>query len=244
VAGTSFATPIVSGIAGLIKTVQPSYNGWSMMNAIQSSATPIGSWVSYGKVDAAKALTIGTDTTPPASTGISPANGAKVRGTITVTPVKLTDNWSGIRNVALFVDGVFKGWSARTAPYAVRWNSAGRNGPVKLSLRIYDKAGNVRWLDRWITADNTPPTVKITKAPKSGSKIKGTVKIYYTGYDKYGISRYQLLVNGKVIQTHKTTKYPFTVVASKYPKKSIKVQVRVYDVAGNSRITSTRTYHR
>ena len=126
----------------------------------------------------------------------------------------------------------------------MKWNSAGRNGPVKLSFRIYDKAGNLLWLDRWTTVDNTPPAVKITKAPKNKSKIKGTVKVYYTGSDKYGISRYQLLVNGKVVQTHTTTTSPFTFVASKYPKTNIKVQVRAYDVAGNSRTTSTLVYHR
>jgi hypothetical protein len=242
-AGTSFATPIVSGIAGLIKTAHPSYTGWSMGYALQASATPIGSWVTSGQVDAAKALTVGTDTTAPASTGISPAQDAKLRGTITVTPVKAGDNWSGIRNVTLYVDGVFKGWS-KVAPYGVKWNSAGRNGPVQLSMRIYDKAGNVRVLSRSITADNTAPAVKVKKAPKNKSKIKGTVKIYYTGYDKYGISRYQLLINGKVVNTHKTTKYPFSVVAKKYPKKKIKVQIRAYDVAGNSRTTTALVYHR
>jgi archaellum component FlaF (FlaF/FlaG flagellin family) len=241
--GTSFSAPIVSGIAGLIKTVHPSYTGWSLGYALQASATPIGSWVTYGQVDAAKALTIGTDTTKPTSTGITPLATWKVRGTVTVTPVKLADNYSGIRDVSLFVDGVWKGWS-KAAPYSVKWNSAGRNGPVKLSFRIYDKAGNLLWLDRWTTVDNTPPAVKITKAPKNKSKIKGTVKVYYTGSDKYGISRYQLLVNGKVVQTHTTTKSPFTFVAKKYPKSNIKVQVRAYDVAGNSRTTTTLVYHR
>jgi hypothetical protein len=241
--GTSFSAPIVSGIAGLIKTVHPAYTGWSLGYALQASATPIGSWVTYGQVNAAKALTIGTDTTKPTSTGITPLASWKVRGTVTVTPVKLADNYSGIRDVSLFVDGVWKGWT-KVAPYSVKWNSAGRNGPVKLSFRIYDKAGNLLWLDRWTTVDNTPPAVKITKAPKNKSKIKGTVKVYYTGSDKYGISRYQLLVNGKVVQTHTTTTSPFTFVASKYPKTNIKVQVRAYDVAGNSRTTSTLVYHR
>jgi len=242
-AGTSFSSPIVAGIAGLIETDHPSYTGWSMMNALQSSATPIGSWVTYGQVDAAKALTVGTDTAAPTSTGITPAQNAKLRGTITVTPAKLADNWSGIRDVTLYVDGAWKGWS-KVSPYSVKWNSAGRNGPVKLRMRIYDKAGNVLYLDRTIIADNTAPAVKVTSAPKSGSKIKGTVKVSYTGSDKYGISRYQLLVNGKVVQTHSTTKYPFTFVASKYPKTNIRVQVRAYDVAGNSSTTTARVYHR
>ena len=242
--GTSFSAPLVSGIAALVKTYRPSYTGWSLMYAIESSTTNIGTWVTHGKVDAAKALTIGTDTTKPTSSGISPtATYAKVRGTVTITPVGLKDNYSGIRKVELFVDGVWKTWT-KTAPYSVKWNSAGRYGNVHLRLRIYDKAGNLLYLDRTVVADNVAPTVKVTKAPKSGSKIKGTVKVYYTGSDKYGIKYYQLLVNGKVIQQHQTTKVPFTVVASKYPKTKIKVQLRVYDLAGNSKTTSALSYHR
>jgi archaellum component FlaF (FlaF/FlaG flagellin family) len=111
-------------------------------------------------------------------------------------------------------------------------------------MRLYDKAGNLTVIGRWVIADNTAPAVRITKAPANKSKIKGTVKIYYTGSDKYGISRYQLLVNGKAVQTHQTTANPFTFVASKYPKTNIKVQVRAYDLAGNVRTTSTLVYHR
>jgi subtilisin family serine protease/archaellum component FlaF (FlaF/FlaG flagellin family) len=242
-AGTSFSAPIVSGIAGLLKTVKPSYSGWSLGNAIQASSTPIGSWVYSGKVNAAKSFTIATDVTAPTSTGINYASYAKTRGTLTVTPLKIADNWSGIRVVQLWVDGVFKGY-AKASPWGVKWNSAGRNGNVKLQLRIYDKASNVKVLDRTVVADNTAPAVKVTKAPKNKSKVKGTVKVYYTGSDKYGISRYQLLVNGKVVQTHSTTKVAFSFVASKYPKTNIRVQVRAYDVAGNSRITTALVYHR
>jgi hypothetical protein len=241
-AGTSFATPIVSGIAGLIKTAHPSYTGWSMGYALQASATPIGSWVTSGQVDAAKALTVGTDTTAPASTGISPAQDAKLRGTITVTPVKAGDNWSGIRNVTLYVDGVYKGYS-RTAPFSVAWNSAGRNGTSKLEMRIFDKAGNHLYIDRTVLADNTAPTVKITKAPASGSKIKGTVKISYTGSDKNGVKNYQLLINGKAVQTHTATTVPFSFAASKFPKK-ITVQVRATDNAGNTKLSAKYSYHR
>jgi thermitase len=244
--GTSFSAPIVSGIAGLIKTAHPNYTGWSLMNSIQqgSVATPVaGGWVSYGKVNAVRSVPMGTDLVAPTATGVLPANNARVRGTVTVTALKAADAWSGLNWIQLYVDGVYKTYSW-VAPFTTKWNSAGRNGPVKLRLRVIDKAGNVRVLDRTIIADNTAPAVKITKAPKNKSKIKGTVKIYYTGSDKYGMSRYQLIVNGKVIQTHTSTSSPFTVVAGKYPKNSIRVQVRAYDLAGNSRITSVLTYHR
>jgi subtilisin family serine protease/archaellum component FlaF (FlaF/FlaG flagellin family) len=243
--GTSFAAPIVSGIAGLIKSAHPTYTGWSLMQAIQQGAkthpVPDG-WATYGEVNAVASLSYVPETVPPTSTGISPAQNAKVHGAVTVTPVKLADNISGIRNVTLYVDGVYKGYS-RTSPFSIKWNSAGRNGTAKLQLRIFDKAGNHTYLDRTVIADNTAPAVKITKAPKSGSKIKGTVKIYYTGSDKYGVKNYQLLINGKVVQTHTSTKSPFAFSASKYPKK-ITVQVRATDNAGNTKLSAKYSYHR
>jgi archaellum component FlaF (FlaF/FlaG flagellin family) len=240
--GTSFSSPIVAGIAGLVKTVHPSYTGWSLQHAISLSGVSIGSWVTYGRVDAAKALTIGTDTTPPTATGVTPGQWAKVHGVITVTPTGAADGSSGLRNVDLYVDGTWKTYD-RTAPFALTYDTKGRNGPVHLQVRVYDKAGNVKVLDRWITADNTPPTVRITKAPTNNSKVKGTVKVYYTGSDKYGIKNYQFLVNGKVVQTHSTTKVAFSFVASKY-SKNITVQVRAYDLAGNVKYTSKLYYHR
>ncbi|MEU4239395.1 S8 family serine peptidase [Actinoplanes sp. NPDC026619] len=241
--GTSFSAPLVTGVAALMKSNKPSLTGWSLLSQIQASATPIpGTWVTYGKVNAAKALTMSSETTPPTISGLSPAQNAKVRGTVTFTPVNLTDVGSGVRSITLWVDGVFKSGTYK-APWALKWNSAGRNGTAKVSFRVFDKAGNQRYYDRVVIADNTAPTVKVTKAPANKAKIKGTVKIYYTGSDKYGIKNYQLIINGKVVSTHTNTA-AFSFVASKYPKSSIKVQVRAYDVAGNSKITSTLTYHR
>ncbi|GIF19376.1 subtilisin family serine protease [Actinoplanes tereljensis] len=241
--GTSFSAPIVSGIAGLIKSHRPGYTGWSILNAIQVSSTPIGSWVTWGKVSADRALQVGTDTTPPAIVGLTPGQNWKVRGPLTFTPYKLTDDWSGIRNVSLYINGTYRTGTYK-APFAVKWNPGTWSGTVTAQYRIYDKAGNLKIYTRTMIADNTAPTVKITKAPKNKSKIKGTVKVYYTGSDKYGIKAYQLLVNGKVVQQHSTTKTPFTFVASKYPKNNIKVQVRAYDLAGNSKVTATLTYKR
>ncbi|WP_433300754.1 S8 family serine peptidase [Actinoplanes sp. CA-030573] len=153
-AGTSFSSPIVAGIAGLVKAVHPSWQSWSMEHAIESTATPIGGWLKFGKVNAAKAIWAGTDTTPPTSTGISPAENAKVRGTVTVTPLNVADNMSGIRLAYLFVDNEVYVGQGIAAPWSVKWNSAGRKGSVKLTVKLYDKAGNLRTLTRTVIADN------------------------------------------------------------------------------------------
>lgn len=243
--GTSFSAPMVAGAAGLIKTVHPGYTGWSLQRALLVSARPIGGggWSKYGMLDVAKALTITSDVAPPTVSGISsPGQGWRVHGTITVTPTGVGDAWSGVRNVDLYADGVYKAQD-RTAPYSLKYNSAGRNGTVKLQLRVYDKAGNRTTFDRTIVADNTLPTVKITSAPKNKAKVSGTVKITATAADANGVRRVELLMNGKVIQTDTTAPYNFSFTASKQPK-NMKVQVRAVDNAGNIRYDTARNYTR
>jgi subtilisin family serine protease len=241
VQGTSFSAPIVSGIAGLIKSQRPNYTGWSLMNALQRSAAyKKVSGTNHGRVDARIALMVGSETVAPTSSGLSPGQGAYVRGTFAVKANNLKDNASGIRNVVLYADGVYKGYS-RTAPFTVNYNSAGRNGPVKLQLRIYDKAGNLRILDRTVNADNVAPAVRITKAPKNKSRVSGTVKVSFTGSDRYGVRVYQLIVDGKVRQSRTSTASPFTFNGSAYGS-SMTVQVRAYDRAGNAKLSTKYTY--
>ncbi|MEV4638201.1 S8 family serine peptidase [Actinoplanes sp. NPDC049548] len=245
-AGTSFAAPMVAGAAGLIKTVHPSYTGWSLQRALLTSARPLAGntgWTKYGMLDAAKALTIGTDATPPTIGGISsPGENWRVRGKVTVKTTGIGDAWSGVRNVDLYVDGKYK-TQDRTAPYELVWDTAGRNGKAELELRAYDKAGNRTVFKRSVIADNTPPTVKITSGPANGAKVSGTVKLTATASDTYGLRRVEMLINGKVRQTDTTAPYNFSFKASSYAS-GMKVQVRATDLAGNIKYDATRTYKR
>jgi subtilisin family serine protease len=55
--GTSSATPLVAGIAGLLRSAVPGTTVAQVRSAITSTAVPVGSWVAHGRVDAAAALT-------------------------------------------------------------------------------------------------------------------------------------------------------------------------------------------
>ncbi|WP_433793392.1 S8 family serine peptidase [Actinoplanes sp. CA-252034] len=243
VQGTSFSAPLVSGVAALVASQRPNYSGGSLRYAIISSARKDNSWTQYGTVDAAAALTRGTDGTPPAATGLAPAANAKVRGNVAITPTGLTDDWFGVRNVNLYVDGKWHSWDY-TAPFAPVLKTGTRNGAVKVQLLVYDKAGNHVWLPaRWYTADNLAPSASITKAPANKAKVKGTVKVYAKAADRSGISKVQLIVNGKVVATDTTAGYVLSFkVASQ--KKTMKVRIRAYDKAGNVKYTTIRTYYR
>ncbi|MEV8505369.1 S8 family serine peptidase [Actinoplanes sp. NPDC051475] len=243
--GTSFAAPMVSGVAGLIKTVHPDYTGWSMQRALLKSARPISpsGWVTYGMLDAAKALTIATDPEPPTLTGLStPGEGWRMHGKVAIKPTGIADPWSGMRNVDLYVDGIYKAQD-RTAPYEFTYDTTGRNGKVALEIRAYDKAGNRAVFKRSITADNILPTVKITSGPANGATVSGTVKLTATASDANGVRTVEMLINGKVKQTDTTAPYNFSFKASSYAS-GMKVQVRATDVAKNIKYDATRTYKR
>jgi len=244
VEGTSFAAPIVSGAAALVKAKNPSYTGWSLASSIYTAATKrklTNGGVNYGLIDIPASLNVPTDRTPPTASGIIPATGSIKRGTFAVSPVNLKDDRSGIKATSLWVNGTFRA-ASRNAPFGISYNFSSFKGATKVELRIFDKAGNYKIITNTLTIDNTLPATKITSAPKNKSKVKGQVTIKYTGSDQYGMSKYQLLLNGKVAQTHTSTT-PFVFAATAAPK-SFTVQVRGYDKAGNSRLSTKFSYTR
>ncbi|MCO8275781.1 S8 family serine peptidase [Actinoplanes sp. TRM 88003] len=228
--GTSFSAPIVAGVAALVKTKNPSYTGWSIASSIYKGASARKvPGVTYGLVDASASFDIPTDTIAPTATGITP-NGGFARGSIAVRPVNLKDDRSGIQKSLLYVNGVYKNYS-RNAPYGIMFNTAGYSGKTNIELRIFDKANNQKVVKGVVTVDNKAPATKITYAPKSGTKLKGTVTIKFSGSDASGMGKWLLLINGKATQSRTVVK-PFTFAATSAPSK-FTVQVRGYDKAGN-----------
>jgi Big-like domain-containing protein len=120
---------------------------------------------------------------------------------------------------------------------------AGADGSKTLVFHVYDNLFNVTTATRTVIVDNTRPTLAVTSAPKSGARVKGTVKVNATSTDRNGVARVGLLINGKVIARDVNAGYSFAVNTSKYGK-TFRVQLRAYDRAGNVTTTSSRTWHR
>ncbi|WP_305789801.1 S8 family serine peptidase [Symbioplanes lichenis] len=243
--GTSFAAPMVSGAAALVKAKHPKYNGWSLLRSIIASGRtiPANGWTKFGLLDVAKALTITTDGTAPKVTVTSPGQGARVHGSVTLK-TSTSDNWSGVRYVDFYVDGKYKARDY-TAPFQWAYNTKTHaNGRADYSVRAYDKAGNVAVANRYLTVDNIAPTVWIQSGPANNAKVKGTVTLKIGAYDtQTGIQRVDLLINGKVKKTDKTNPYSVSFAASAQPK-TFKVQIKAVDNAGNVKTTAVRTYKR
>jgi hypothetical protein len=94
-----------------------------------------------------------------------------------------------------------------------------------------------------VQIDNTLPTVSLTKAPKNKAKLTKKVTLKAKASDKYGVTKVQLLVNGKVVASDTKAGYQFTLNPKKYGKK-FTVQLRAYDKAGNVRYSTKRSYRR
>ncbi|MFI5935647.1 S8 family serine peptidase [Actinoplanes sp. NPDC051494] len=243
--GTSFASPMVAGAAGLIKSFHPGYNNWSLSRALLVSGRKISNdgWATHGMLDVGKAMTIKSDKTAPRIGAVSVRNGTKARGTVAINTSGVTDDWSGVKYVDLYVDNKLTAKDT-TAPFQFNYNTKKRNNKVTFTLRAYDYAGHGSSLvTRWITADNKAPSVTITKAPKNKAKVKGTVTIKVSATDKSGVKKVELLVNGKVKATDVKAGYVLKFKAKNQPKK-MKVRVRVYDKVGNVTYTKTLNYTR
>lgn len=81
--GTSSATPIVAGLAGLVLAARPDVSNPTVAQTIMSTATPIGTTVQHGIVNAARSLGA-LNALPPASTPPAPpaSLSATFKGTI------------------------------------------------------------------------------------------------------------------------------------------------------------------
>jgi len=244
--GTSSATPFLSGVAGLLASTSPSPSAATIRAALTSSADKLaGNWVaaSSGRVNAAAALAAlpaAEDHQAPATSFRSPPGSALVRGTVLVTANASDD--VGVASVQLLADGQVVG-TDRVAPYSFAWKTTGRGASATLELRTTDRGGNVATATRRVTVDNWGPTVQVSGA---SGRIRGTRTVRYVtaqAADRNGVSRVEVLVNGKIIQRYAGSKFRFAVATWRYGRV-LSVQVRAYDKAGNARSAPARKWYR
>src|SRR5258708_5707746 len=128
------------------------------------------------------------DTTPPAVSITSPANGATVSATVTVT-ASASDN-VGVVGVQFSIDGADFGAEDTSAPYSISWNTGtASNGSHTIAAVARDAAGN-RTTSAPVTVtvsnapppDTTPPAVSIT-SPANAATGSATVTVTASASD-------------------------------------------------------------
>ena len=247
--GTSSATPFTAGVAALLASTTPTPNADQIRRALMLSAAPLpGNWVSLssGRVDAAAALAAlphvrATDSAAPGTSLALPAPTTLSHGVVSIT-ARASDD-VGVSRVELLLGSRLLATDT-SAPYNFAWNSAGLNGPVTLTIRAYDWAGNAGDSQHVVNVDNTPPSVRVSSAPANGTAhVARTAYVTAGAFDRNGISTMELLVNGKVAQRYAGTSHRFAVDTSRYGT-TMTVRVRAYDRAGNAAYTPLLTWHR
>lgn len=191
-------------------------------------------WDKLGNLGTAE-VDVKVDATAPAVTVLTPGTYVRQRGI--VSRARVSDA-GGVAYV------VMRGGSkARVVNGAFESRISLAEGKRELVWEAVDTNGNMRVVRRTVIVDATAPTLKVTKAPKNKAKVKGTVKVTASSTDRFGVARVELLINGKVVATDYKAGYAFSINSKKYGKK-FKVQLRAYDRAGNSRVTTARTWYR
>ncbi|RKH68126.1 S8 family serine peptidase [Corallococcus aberystwythensis] len=161
--GTSMASPHVAGAAALYLGANPSATPAQVRDALVNNATP-NKVTSPGTGSPNKLLYTlfitgggGSDTTPPTTSITSPAGGATLSGTATLS-ANASDN-VGVSRVEFYSGTTLLG-TATAAPYSFAWNTtAVANGTYALTTKAYDAANNV----------GTSATVSVTVNNGTGS---------------------------------------------------------------------------
>jgi thermitase len=166
VSGTSIATPTTAGVVALIMAANPRLSPDEVEGILEDSAVDLGDagWdpkFGHGRVNAAAAVQLATGGTPvdslsPTVTITSPANNARVNGTVSVN-VSASDN-VGVMRVELFAKGERVGIDS-TRPYVFSWNSANvaAGTDVILNATATDAAGNVGNASVSVTVEDIQP---------------------------------------------------------------------------------------
>ena len=209
--GTSMASPHVAGALALYLQTDPTATAAEAHQAVIDLATP-GRVTNPGAGSPNRLLyslfggSPAPDTTPPTASITSPAAGATVSGTVTVS-ASASDN-VGVARVQFYAGTTFIGTDT-TAPYQVSWNTNGvPNGQRILRADAYDAAGNLGASPgRAVNVSNSVELVvnggfEASSTPwvLSGNALRSTDAYRHSG-SGYAIVAYSTSGSGTVYQT-------------------------------------------
>lgn len=252
--GTSFAAPLVAGVAALMFSANPSLTPASVIGMLKQSADDLGAagWDTYfgsGIVDASRAVTqalagstSGGGTGPSVSIN-TPAPNTTVYGSVNTTAS--ASDPTGISSVTLLVDGGLL-CTVIASPYSCSWNSGNyANGSHSVSATARNIAGISNTTTETVNVSNntdvTPPTVSIA-SPAQGAAVSSNVTVTTSASDNVGVVSVALYVDGVLNATD--TSAPFSFKWSHVSSGSHTLRAVARDAAGNSGTSALVTVFR
>ena len=161
--GTSFSSPIVAGLAGLIISLNPSLSNAQVVDLIKNNADDLGSagfdqYFGQGRVNAHRALLAALETEavappPPPPLSSPPPPGDSTPPTVEAVSIQFDGKWvsinvsasdvqTGVSKVEVYVDGNLQATDG-SKPFTFKLNTKpwGR-GSHNVQAKAYDGAGN------------------------------------------------------------------------------------------------------
>ena len=254
--GTSMSAGYVSGLAGLILSVNPLLTPAQVMDIIRNGAKDVytagfDSMSGYGVIDAYKSLTLaggtgGTPPPPPAPTkGILSGKVTESGTSIPVVGSTVMVKQSGIVKSTSVTssDGSYS-FSLDAGTYDLTFSAANYTSQTKTGVVISSGTttlANVA-LSLVPAPDTTVPTVSIS-TPTAGSTatLGSKVVINATASDNTAVSKVEFYVNGALKSTDTASPYSYSwnatgkgVAAGTYT-----ITAKAYDAAGNISVSTT-----
>jgi hypothetical protein len=176
-------------------------------------------------------ITVNND--PPAVSFTSPAPGATLAGTATVSASAVAYAGRSISSVELRVDGASSGIKS-VAPYT--WNldtSVMLSGLHTLNLTCVDSSNLRGYAQIVVNIDSSAPTISIIQ-PSNGAMIAGQMSVEAQVSSSSSITKVSLLVDGSLIGELATAPFLWTVDSGAYPDGQHIVLVTAMDAYSRS----------
>ncbi len=246
--GTSFASPIVAGVASLIASSPNNLSNNQIVDILTSEVDDLGASgydieFGHGRVNALKAVeaaftTSNNDTISPVVSMTGARDGDTVSGTITLE-IDANDDTS-VERIELFVNGQKVGETSGSRIVYEIDTLQYTNGALEIQAQAFDTSGNVGTLTHTYTVNNTNDSVDdIAPAssiisPTNGDTISGrSVNIYTQSNDNIGVSLVELYVDGALYSASTNPNATFSWNIRKVADGAHTLQTIAYDLAGN-----------
>jgi hypothetical protein len=247
VSGTSFASPVVAGVAALVASANFALTPVEIMDLLEATAVDLGpaghdTSFGWGRVDAYAAVAAAgglqpqPDTTAPGVAISAPAEGSIVSATVNVS-VDASDDVGTVK-VELYLDDILLATDT-SAPFDFAWDSqTTSDGSHSLKAAALDAAGN-RGVSQTAAvivdnsvSDTAAPFVAVT-APEDGSHISGTVAVTVSASDDVGVTAVELYRDGNFLALDNTAPFVFSWDTTSESDGTHSLEAKAYDAAGN-----------
>ncbi len=150
--GTSFSSPVTSGVVALMASKNPNLTNAQLVDLLLKNCDDIGApgydvYYGYGRVNASRAViaaqgSVSADTVAPVATISSPLDGSTVKTPSQKINVSGTDNIA-VTSIELYLDGKLFGTSASSSATFTWSTLKAATGSHQLQAYARDAAGNV-----------------------------------------------------------------------------------------------------